>query len=494
MKITLDLGSIDDYALFLKIKALPRYEITGRTVVFPDEYAERLGVTRDSPADCVDYEPIPGLWDYQAGIAEIAIRRRKFAAFLRCGRGKSLVMTEFIRHAASVLPADKCALMISPLMVVRQTISEIGRFYGDRLPVDVIKAADLPAWLESGTGRIGITNYDALNDDVPQGRLGALALDESSCMKNSYGSWAGHCLRLGAGLEWKLALTGTPAPNDRIEYANHAVFLDAFPTVNSFLARFFINRGQTDNRWELKPHAIVPFYKALADWSIFMSDPATYGWKDNVAELPPIHIHIHDVDLTEQQNALVSASTGKLFATEIGGITSRSVLSQIAKGNHRGKAVETRKPAYIKALVDSWPDESTIIWCIYNDEQDIMERTFPGALSVSGSTSPEARESAIDDFKAGRNKILISKGKLLGYGLNLQTATRHVFSGIQDSYELFHQCIMRSNRYGSTRALNVHLPITEIERPMIETVLSKAKRVQTDTDAQEALFKDVYRR
>jgi hypothetical protein len=51
--------------------------------------------------------------------------------------------------------------------------------------------------------------------------------------------------RLGRGLDWKLALTGTPAPNDRIEYANHAVFLDHFPTVNSFLARFFVNRGQT---------------------------------------------------------------------------------------------------------------------------------------------------------------------------------------------------------------------------------------------------------
>jgi hypothetical protein len=64
-----------------------------------------------------------------------------------------------------------------------------------------------------------------------------------------------------------------------------------------------------------------------------------------------------------------------------------------------------------------------------------------------------------------------------------------VFSGLQDSYETFYQCVKRANRYGSTRPLNVHIPITSVERPMIETVLAKAKRVQADAEEQERLFK-----
>ena len=58
----------------------------------------------------------------------------------------------------------------------------------------------------------------------------------------------------------------------------------------------------------------------------------------------------------------------------------------------------------------------------------------------------------IADFQAGRRRVLISKPKVLGFGLNLQIATRQVFSGLQDSYESFYQAVKRSNRYGIVAA------------------------------------------
>ena len=358
------------------------------------------------------------------------------------------------------------------------------------MQLERVRAAGLNDWLKGGGTRLGITNYDALKKETPQGDLGALILDESSMLKSHYGAWGTECIRLGKGLNWKLAATGTPAPNDRIEYANHAVFLDAFPTVNSFLARFFVNRGQTDNRWELKPHALGPFYTALSHWSIFLTDPSVYGWESNTEPLPPINVHFHDVALTPEQTELAYEHTGSLFADQIGGITSRSVLSQIAKGNYKGKDIPTNKTAFIKGLVDSWPDESTIIWCLYNREQDIISKQFPDAASINGQTPPDKREEYIEDFKAGRRKVLISKPKILGFGLNLQIATRQVFSGLQDSYESYYQAVKRSNRYGSKYPLNVHIPFTDIEKPMIDTVMSKAHRVESDTLQQQEIFKN----
>lgn len=488
MKLHIDTSSMADYAKFLRIKSLPKFSFTGRTAEFPDEYGEVIGVPVH--AEHAKYKPIAGLFDYQSAITEMAITKRKFAAFVEPGLGKTLMETEFIRHAVKQLPKSKCHLMISPSMVVPQTLSEIARFYGEKLPVEHVVAADLAKWLTSGSTRIGITNFESLKDDTPVGRLGGLTIDESSVMKSAYGKWGQTIIRLGKGIEWKLCGTGTPAPNDRIEYANHAVFLDHYPTVNSFLARFFVNRGQTDNRWELKPHALEPFYRALSHWCIFLTNPATYGWKDNAGTLPPIHVHIHRIELTSEQQGLAYETTNSLFAHEAGGITSRSVLSQIAKGSHRGKDVSTKKPEYIRNLVNSWPDESTIIWCIYNREQDLMDATFPGAASIRGDTPFEARLRMIEDFKGGRTKVLISKPEILGFGLNLQIATRQVFSGLQDSYEDFFQAVKRSNRVGSTKPLNVHIPITDIERPMIDTVLAKARRVQQDTETQERLFRE----
>lgn len=488
MILDLDPSSLDSYRLFLKVKALPVYEIRGRTAFVPDEYAHRLGIGV-SDLIAIHYSPLPGLFDYQRDISAMAIHKRKFAVFAEPGLGKTLIQLEFARHAQQILGLTRRVLIVCPLTVVRQTIAETKRFYGDKgLLITQVKAAELPAWTNTVGSEIGITNYEALTEDVPQGRLGALIADESSIMKSHYGKWGAELIRLGKGLEWKLALTGTPAPNDRIEYANHAVFLDAFPTVNSFLAKFFVNRGQTDNRWELKPHALEPFYRALSHWCIFLTNPATYGWRDNAESIPPIHVHIHDVDLTTEQQAVACNQTGTLFANEIGGITSRSVLSQIAKGNHRGEAIETNKPAFIKTLVESWPEESTIIWCHYNAEQDRLATEFPDAANIDGGTPFERREELIAEFQSGKRRILISKPRILGWGLNLQVATRQVFSGIQDSYEEFWQAVKRSNRVGSTRPLSVHIPVTDIERPMLETVLRKAARVQADTEAQERIF------
>lgn len=487
MNVVLDPTNIADYHRFLRIKRLPQYSVRGRQCWFPDEYAG-LVCGEVKAAKAAAYKPTAKLFDYQSAISRLAIQKRKFAIFADCGLGKTLMLLEFARHCRKVTRGR--ILIISPLMVVRQTLAECAAWYGDKLPIEQVTAANLSAWLTAKGHAIGITNYDALTDETPQGGLSALILDESSMLKSHYGKWGTTCIRLGKGLEYKLALTGTPAPNDRIEYANHAVFLDAFPTVNSFLAKFFVNRGQTDNRWELKPHALEPFYRALSHWCVFLTNPATYGWKDNTESIPPIHVHIHDIDLTDEQQSLAFTKTGTLFATEAGGITSRSVLSQIGKGSYRGQDVESLKPAYMRQLVDSWPDESTLIWCLYNREQELLERTFPEAASITGDTPHDERERLVDDFKAGRRKVMISKGRILGFGLNLQIATRQIFSGLQDSYENFYQCVKRSNRYGSTRPLNVHIPVTEIERPMIETVLAKAGRVQQDTETQERLFKE----
>jgi superfamily II DNA or RNA helicase len=480
MNIYLD-DSIDSYRTFLRIKSLPRYEIHGRVAFVPDEYAATLGVpTFAEPRS--DYSPSDWLFDYQRDIVATATRKRKFAIFADCGLGKTPMLLEFARYVRAV--QDKPVLIVSPLMVVSQTIEECRKFYGDSLRIEQVAAKDLAKWLRTPGGRLGITNYDALRDDTPQGNLGGLILDESSMLKSHYGKWGQVCLRLGAGLDWKLALTGTPAPNDRIEYANHAVFLDAFPNVNSFLARFFINRGQTMERWELKPHALRPFYKALSHWCIFLTDPSTYGWKDNVHNIPPIHVHIDDVRLSGKQEREVQQATGQLFVTELGGITTRAKLSRMAKCG------SSTKPQFIADMVRSWPDESTLVWCRYNDEQRALEAVLPEAASIDGNTPQDERQRIVDDFKAGRVRVLLSKPKILGFGLNLQICTRQVFSGLQDSYEEYYQAVKRSNRIGSTKPLNVHIPVSDVERPMIENVLRKARRVEADTREQEALFRE----
>jgi superfamily II DNA or RNA helicase len=485
MIMSFDASSVADYERFLAVKRLPKYKIIGASAIFPDEYASMLGLAKGKrkakQAALSDF-----LMDYQRDIAAMAIAKKRFAVFADCGLGKTLIMTEVARHAAA--HTGKRVLLVSPLMVVSQTAAEWKRWYKDDT-LQIVNAAGLAEWLRTGEG-VAITNYEAITDDLPTGDLGGLILDESSMLKSHYGAWGTRLIEMGRGVEYKLALTGTPAPNDRIEYANHAVFCDAFPTVNSFLARFFVNRGETNERWELKAHALKPFYTAMSHWCIFLTNPSTYGWKDNCNTIPPIHIHVENVPTTDAQRQAFMAKTGDMFVNQTGGIGSRSAIARIGKGWIGDVRVESNKTGYVAKLVESWPDESTIVWCKFNNEQDDIANALPGCGNITGATPIEERHRIIDAFKRREIRVLVTKPKILGFGLNLQVATRHVFAGLQDSYEEFYQAVKRSNRIGSKVPLSVHIPVTEFEAPMIETVLAKAKRVDQDTRQQEEMFRD----
>lgn len=428
------------------------------------------------------------MMDYQQGITEIAIRKKRYCVFADCGMGKTPILLEHARYA--VEQTRKPGLIVSPLMVIPQTISEAKKFYGTSYQIEHVSAKDLPQWLSKGTG-LAITNYEAIRDELDATRLGCLSLDESSLLKSHYGKWGTKLIEMGKGIPYKLACTGTPAPNDRVEYANHAVFMDAYPTVNSFLARYFVNRGETQERWELKAHAVKAFYLGMSDWAIFLVNPATYGWKDNTKQLPPIHVTVEDVTLTDEQEGIARGMSHGLFiGMDTGGIVSRSKMGQLAKGKHDGKRVETNKPGYIAGLVKQHADESIVIWCKYNDEQDQIAKAIPEAGNIDGTTSFEDRTQIIREFQSGERKVIITKCKIMGFGLNLQICTRMIFSGLHDSYEEYYQAVKRANRYGSTKPLHVHIPVTDLERPMVENVLRKAANVQKDTEQQERIFKE----
>ncbi|MFN9294785.1 MAG: SNF2-related protein, partial [Planctomyces sp.] len=174
------------------------------------------------------------MFDYQRDIKRLAIQKKKFAIFADCGLGTTLMLLEFSRHVMET--TGKRVLIVAPLMVVEQTVEEARRFYSSALPVVQVRAAGLQEWLNATGPEIGVTNYEAIREGLTAGNLAGLVLDESSMLKNHYGEWGLRLIDMGRGLQWKLCASGTPAPNDRIEYANHAVFLDRAKTTNEFLA------------------------------------------------------------------------------------------------------------------------------------------------------------------------------------------------------------------------------------------------------------------
>jgi len=90
MRMVLDLNSVKDYQTFIKAKSLPTFRCVGREIFLSDEYAAQLGV-KPEKVKAVKYKPIKGLFDYQRDIAALAIKKKKFAVFMECVAGETIV-------------------------------------------------------------------------------------------------------------------------------------------------------------------------------------------------------------------------------------------------------------------------------------------------------------------------------------------------------------------------------------------------------------------
>ena len=119
--------------------------------------------------------------------------------------------------------------------------------------------------------------------------------------------------------------------------------------------------------------------------------------------------------------------------------------------------------------------EPWIIWTDLNAESEAMTRAIPGAVEVTGSQPAETKERLLLDFIEGRTNVLVSKGSICGYGLNLQRCARVMFVGISDSWETYYQAIRRCWRFGQTRAVECHVISSTAEGAVVANIERKER-------------------
>lgn len=325
--------SPESYRQFLDLKKMPMHRVDGNRVYFE---------TMAESHDAGNIGLAAHLWDYQQFITRLAIRKRKYAIFADVGLGKTAIFLEWVRHVSKWVYPKK-TLIISQLHLIKQTIEEQFKFYGwsNITDINLVFDGSIDRFMAVKNGPIegcpvGIVNVDKFRNPYRlQDDVGAVVLDESSILKSETGKLRTNIINACKGIQYKLACTATPAPNDRQEYANHALFLGYIDNYKSFFTKFFYNTGK-GNEFVMKPHAKGAFYAFLAEWSIFLKNPKQYGFADNLADLKPAQVIWEKVSLTDEQNemALRVGQKGQLgmFGVNVGGMVNRNKLSQIAKG------------------------------------------------------------------------------------------------------------------------------------------------------------------
>jgi hypothetical protein len=516
LTIRFDRFDLEEYRVFLKTKLLPesRIEYDRRadayTVTAPARFAHLFGANEQA-AD-VPLLPLPEyLHDYQRWIVrDLALPVKRFAVWADTGLGKTAIILEWARQVNHRTGGR--VLILSPLNIIRQTVDEAAHWYGDGLSPAIIPTREkLEAWCESGTG-IAITNYEKFIPRDREERLpwvmrcSGIAMDESSVLKTGGGKIKWCLVKSCKGVEYKLSCTATPAPNDPMEYASQAAWLEKIRSENDVIWTYF--KKLPDGSWKLSRHAEDAFYRFMSGWSIYLRNPAAYGFRDNLKDLPAPVVREHVIPPTPAQRAKmfrVPDMTGQMamFVSDKLDLKSRIKLSQIAKGFQylrdeagRYERIESNKPAKIAELArdELAADRQVLVWTVYDAEGEILRDEFNrigigDAEILSGKTSMEKRAAILDRFRKGEIRCLVSKPVLLGHGLNFQFCRAMIFSGWTDSFESFYQAVRRAYRYGQTETVYVHIPVVpELEGLMLENIQKKEQRFLGEVTRMERSY------
>ena len=370
------------------------------------------------------------LFPFQRAIVEWACKRGRAAIFANTGLGKTAMQCEWARQVREKTGGR--VLIVAPLCVAKQTEEEAAKF-----GIDVTYCRE--QW--GASDGISVTNYEML-DHFSLSEFSGIVLDESSIIKNRDGKTRKRIIESTSAIPYRLSCTATPSPNDYMELGNQAEFLGMM-SMSEMLAMFFVHDGGETSKWRLKGHGKAKFWEWLATWAVCIRKPSDLGFDDAGYDLPPYEVHQHMVES--------EVGEGQLFAEIATTLTDRRAAKRAT--------LQQRVDAIAEVVNTS--DEQWLVWCHLNDEQDALTKAIPDAWSVAGPDSIDSKENRLTAFTDGKCRVLVTKPKIAGMGLNLQCCHNMAFVGLDDSFEQQYQAIRRCWRFGQDKTVNVHFATAE---------------------------------
>jgi DNA modification methylase len=385
------------------------------------------------------------LFDFQSFIVQKALKMGRYAIFADCGLGKTLMQLEWANQVC--LKTEKPVLILAPLSVVDQTIRE-----GIKFGIDVFKydLQNTPCINEKG---IFIINYEQL-DNIDTSIFSGVVLDESSILKNFTGKYKKQIIDLFKITPYKLACTATPSPNDLNEIGNHSEFLNVLDA-QDMRAKWFV-RDEGMNNYRLKGHAKADFYGWISSWAVMLTNPSDLGFDGSNYILPSLNYFEKHIETNSRDGS-------KLFNESSVNATSF---------NKELKLTLVQRFEEVADIVNN-SKEQFIVWVNQNEEEKKALSLIPGSISVNGSEKPEVKSKKLYQFQNGEFRVLVTKKKIVQFGLNFQNCHNQVFATLDFSFEGLYQAIRRSYRFGQKNDVNIYLITTDTMENVMKSIEKK---------------------
>lgn len=387
------------------------------------------------------------LFPFQSLLVKWAIEKGHAALFAACGLGKTAMQLTWAENI--VRKTNKRVLILTPLAVAPQTVREGNKF---GIPCKQSRRGVAHAG-------ITVTNYERLHHFDPKDFVGTVC-DESSILKSFGGKLRRQITDFMRSMKYRLLCSATPAPNDYVELGNSS---DALGGVgrNQMLRMFFLNvedpvgNIESTHHYRLKGHARDAFWRWLSSWARVIRQPSDLGCSDKGFILPKLTVEKH-----------VVASTSPMT-----GLFRKAAISLNSQRRERRETLHARCE---KAAEIVPKDRPALLWCHLNSEGDLLERVVKDAVQVQGSDADELKEERLLAFADGQIRVLVTKPRIGGFGLNFQRCADMTFFP-SHSWEQWHQCVRRCWRFGQENPVLVSLITSEAESRVLANMQRKER-------------------
>lgn len=404
--------------------------------------------------------------DYQKRAIREIIETPAVGLFLDMGLGKTVISLTAAERLLSDFDVDR-VLVIAPLKVAEDTWSResdkwdhlkrlrISKILGSRKRREEAVSAEADIYV------INRENVHWLVENYRRSwKWDMLIIDELSSFKSSASERFKALRRIRLKVHRVVGLTGTPDPNGLMDLWSEIFLLDQGQRLGATIGNYrrtFFKPGRTNgyivyNYVEL-PGAREEITRRISDITVSMK-------AEDYITLPRLITNDVLVSLPDpvkkKYRELERTSILELEDTEISAPNAAATMGKLLQLS--GGSVYNDDGGYttfhsekIKALIEIIETQSEPILVFYGYRHE-KERIAKVLHKIGLDPGELKTEEDIENWNAGRIRVLLAQPQSIGYGLNLQEGGRViVWYSLPWSLEIYQQANARLYRQGQTR-------------------------------------------